>query len=109
MNQTFMSLVVVEAVLTGAAVVMFLYRGMLDMKEGSSPRCRVVNGAHRPGGDSLCRCAPVNSAGIASRGQPAQRMLRRLSTHPHSGRRGFSPCIGTAVECRRRCCLALSR
>ena len=33
MNQTFMSLVVVEAVLTGAALVMFLYRGMLDMKE----------------------------------------------------------------------------
>ena len=33
MNGTFMSLVVVEAVLTGAAVVMFLYRGMLDMKE----------------------------------------------------------------------------
>jgi hypothetical protein len=28
-----MSLVVVEAVLTAAAVVMFLYRGMLDMKE----------------------------------------------------------------------------
>ena len=33
MNGTFMSLVVVEAVLTGAAVLMFLYRGMLDMKE----------------------------------------------------------------------------
>ena len=33
MNGTFMSLVVVEAVVTGAAVVMFLYRGMLDMKE----------------------------------------------------------------------------
>ncbi len=33
MTGTFMSLVVVEAVLTGAAVVMFLYRGMLDMKE----------------------------------------------------------------------------
>jgi hypothetical protein len=33
MNGTFMSLVIVEAVLTGAAVVMFLYRGMLDMKE----------------------------------------------------------------------------
>ena len=33
MNGTFMSLVVVEAVLTGAAIVMFLYRGMLDMKE----------------------------------------------------------------------------
>ena len=33
MNGTFMSLVVVEAVVTGAAVLMFLYRGMLDMKE----------------------------------------------------------------------------
>ena len=33
MNGTFMSLVVLEAVLTAAAVVMFLYRGMLDMKE----------------------------------------------------------------------------
>ena len=33
MNGTFMSLVVFEAVLTTAAVVMFLYRGMLDMKE----------------------------------------------------------------------------
>ena len=33
MNGTFMSLVVVEAVITGAAIVMFLYRGMLDMKE----------------------------------------------------------------------------
>jgi hypothetical protein len=33
MNGTFMSLVVVEAVLTAAAIVMFLYRGMLDMKE----------------------------------------------------------------------------
>jgi hypothetical protein len=33
MNGTFMSLLVVEAVLTGAAVLMFLYRGMLDMKE----------------------------------------------------------------------------
>jgi hypothetical protein len=33
MNGTFMSLVVIEAVLTGAAIVMFLYRGMLDMKE----------------------------------------------------------------------------
>ena len=33
MNGTFMSLVVVEAVLTAAALVMFLYRGMLDMKE----------------------------------------------------------------------------
>ena len=33
MNGTFMSLLVVEAVLTGAAILMFLYRGMLDMKE----------------------------------------------------------------------------
>jgi hypothetical protein len=33
MNATFMSLVVVEAIVTGFAVVMFLYRGMLDMKE----------------------------------------------------------------------------
>ena len=33
MSGTFMSLVVVEAVLTAAAVLMFLYRGMLDMKE----------------------------------------------------------------------------
>ena len=33
MNGTFMSLVVVEAIVTGFAVVMFLYRGMLDMKE----------------------------------------------------------------------------
>lgn len=33
MNGTFMSLVIVEAVLTAAAIVMFLYRGMLDMKE----------------------------------------------------------------------------
>jgi len=33
MNGTFMSLVVLEAILTTAAVVMFLYRGMLDMKE----------------------------------------------------------------------------
>jgi hypothetical protein len=33
MNGTFMSLVIVEGVLTGAAVLMFLYRGMLDMKE----------------------------------------------------------------------------
>jgi hypothetical protein len=33
MNGTFMSLVVFEAVLTGAAIVMFLYRGILDMKE----------------------------------------------------------------------------
>jgi hypothetical protein len=33
MTGALMSLVVVEAVLTGAAIVMFLYRGMLDMKE----------------------------------------------------------------------------
>ena len=33
MNGTFMSLLMVEAVLTGAAILMFLYRGMLDMKE----------------------------------------------------------------------------
>ena len=33
MNGTFMSLVVVEAVLTGAAILMFLYRSVLDMKE----------------------------------------------------------------------------
>jgi len=33
MGGTFMSLVVVEAALTAAAVLMFLYRGMLDMKE----------------------------------------------------------------------------
>jgi hypothetical protein len=33
MNGTFMGLVVVEAVLTGAAILMFLYRGALDMKE----------------------------------------------------------------------------
>ena len=33
MNGTLMSLVVLEAILTTAAVVMFLYRGMLDMKE----------------------------------------------------------------------------
>jgi len=33
MTGTFMSLVIVEGVLTGAAIVMFLYRGMLDMKE----------------------------------------------------------------------------
>ncbi len=33
MNGTFMSLLIVEGVLTGAAVLMFLYRGMLDMKE----------------------------------------------------------------------------
>ena len=28
-----MSLVITEAVLTGAAILLFLYRGMLDMKE----------------------------------------------------------------------------
>ena len=33
MNGTFMSLVIAEAVLTGTAIIMFLYRGMLDMKE----------------------------------------------------------------------------
>jgi hypothetical protein len=33
MNGTFTSLVVVEAVLTGVAVLMFFYRGALDMKE----------------------------------------------------------------------------
>ena len=33
MNGTFMSLVVFEAVMTAAAIVMFLYRGILDMKE----------------------------------------------------------------------------
>jgi len=33
MSGTFVSLVVVEAVLTGAAILMFLYRGVLDMKE----------------------------------------------------------------------------
>jgi hypothetical protein len=33
MNGTFTSLVIVEAVLTGAAILMFLYRGVLDMKE----------------------------------------------------------------------------
>jgi len=33
MTGTFMSLVVFEAVLTAAAIVMFLYRGILDMKE----------------------------------------------------------------------------
>ena len=33
MNGTFTSLVVVESVLTAAAVLMFLYRGALDMKE----------------------------------------------------------------------------
>ena len=33
MSGTFMSLAVLEAVLTAAVVLMFLYRGMLDMKE----------------------------------------------------------------------------
>ena len=33
MNGTFMSLVVLEAVLTAAAVLLFLYRGMLDLKD----------------------------------------------------------------------------
>jgi hypothetical protein len=33
MGGTFMSLVVLEAALTAGAIVMFLYRGMLDMKE----------------------------------------------------------------------------
>jgi hypothetical protein len=33
MSGTLTSLVVLESVLTAAAVVMFLYRGMLDMKE----------------------------------------------------------------------------
>jgi hypothetical protein len=33
MSGPLMSLVILEAVLTGTAVVMFLYRGMLDMKE----------------------------------------------------------------------------
>jgi hypothetical protein len=33
MNGTFLSLVVAEAVVTGAAILMFLYRGVLDMKE----------------------------------------------------------------------------
>jgi hypothetical protein len=33
MNGTFMSLVVVEGVLTAAAILMVLYRGVLDMKE----------------------------------------------------------------------------
>ena len=33
MNGTFMSLVILEAVLTGAAILMVLYRGVLDMKE----------------------------------------------------------------------------
>ena len=33
MNGTFMSLLLIESVLTAAAVVMLLYRAMLDMKE----------------------------------------------------------------------------
>ena len=33
MSWTFMSLLIVESVLTAAAIVMFLYRGMLDLKE----------------------------------------------------------------------------
>ena len=33
MSGTFTSLVIAEAVLTGAAIIMFLYRGMLDLKE----------------------------------------------------------------------------
>jgi hypothetical protein len=33
MNGTLMSLLIVESVLTAAVVVMFLYRGMLDLKE----------------------------------------------------------------------------
>ena len=33
MNGAFMSLLVVESVLTAAAVVMLIYRAMLDMKE----------------------------------------------------------------------------
>ena len=33
MSGTFTSLLIVESVLTAAAVIMFLYRGMLDMKE----------------------------------------------------------------------------
>ena len=33
MSGTFTSLVIVESLLTGAAILMFLYRGMLDMKE----------------------------------------------------------------------------
>ena len=33
MSETIMSLLIVESVLTAAAIVMFLYRGMLDMKE----------------------------------------------------------------------------
>ena len=33
MSGTFTSLLILESVLTAAAVLMFLYRGMLDMKE----------------------------------------------------------------------------
>jgi hypothetical protein len=33
MNAALMSLLVVEAVVTAAAILMFLYRGMLDLKE----------------------------------------------------------------------------
>ena len=33
MNGTFTSLLIVESLLTAAVVLMFLYRGMLDMKE----------------------------------------------------------------------------
>lgn len=33
MNGTFMSLLVVEGVLTAAALLMFMYRGALDLKE----------------------------------------------------------------------------
>ena len=33
MNGTFTSLLILESVVTAAAVVMFLYRGMLDMRE----------------------------------------------------------------------------
>jgi hypothetical protein len=33
MSGTVMSLLVLESVITAAAVVMFIYRGMLDMKE----------------------------------------------------------------------------
>ena len=33
MNGTFMSLLIVEAIVTAAAILMFLYRGVLDMKE----------------------------------------------------------------------------
>ena len=51
MNGTFMGLVIVEAVLTAAAIVMFLYRGMLDMKEedhlilDNDPGDRLTDGA----------------------------------------------------------------